>query len=176
MTKAGEETLEKIAQVKIYFLPINPYQFKEFSFCNSIITPLLVIVTERYLLNKYLRVSLLKKEYCWFPCGENNGVRRSVLSNSRLRIRINSMRIRILFLPLLLLLILIKVMRIWDYWSADPPGLYFEPPLIHGPLWLHFEPLMLMNFDFNAGPDPASKNNADPCGSGSATLHIIFWK
>ena len=41
---------------------------------------------------------------------------------------------------------------------------------VHGPVRLHFE---LLNFDFNADPDPFhsnadpdsfSKNNADPCG------------
>jgi hypothetical protein len=30
---------------------------------------------------------------------------------------------------------------------------------VHGPLWLHFEPVKLQNFDFNADPDPASQNN-----------------
>jgi hypothetical protein len=45
---------------------------------------------------------------------------------------------------------------------------------------LHFELLKLMNFDFNADPDPAfhfnaepepaSQNNADPCRSASAIL------
>jgi hypothetical protein len=46
------------------------------------------------------------------------------------------------------------------------------------------EPLKLLNFDFNANPDlvaalnsnadpdPASKNNADPWGSGSTTLFL----
>jgi hypothetical protein len=29
-------------------------------------------------------------------------------------------------------------------------------------------------FHFNANPDPASQNDADPCGSGSATLHLIM--
>jgi hypothetical protein len=53
---------------------------------------------------------------------------------------------------------------------------------VHGPAGLYFEPLKLLNFDFNADPyqafhynpdpdsDPASKNNADTCGSGSAIL------
>jgi hypothetical protein len=62
--------------------------------------------------------------------------------------------------------ILIKVMRI-----IDPPGLYFKPPspYCERPR-LHFEPLKLLNFDFNpapafrpnADPDPASKINSDP--------------
>ncbi len=30
------------------------------------------------------------------------------------------------------------------------------------PLRLHFKPLKLLNFDFNADPDPAFHSNADP--------------
>jgi hypothetical protein len=53
---------------------------------------------------------------------------------------------------------------------------------VHDPLRLYFENLKLLNFDFNAdqdlafhssadpGPDQASKNNADLCEFGSATL------
>jgi hypothetical protein len=33
---------------------------------------------------------------------------------------------------------------------------------VHGPTRLHFKPLKLLNFDFNAGPDPAFHYNADP--------------
>jgi hypothetical protein len=56
------------------------------------------------------------------------------------------------------------------------------PPLSvsTAPIRLHFEPLDLLSFDFNADPDPdfhssadsdpASKNNTDLCGSGPATL------
>jgi hypothetical protein len=54
---------------------------------------------------------------------------------------------------------LIKVMRICDHWSTDPPG-------------LHFEPLQLLKFDLNVYQDPASKNNADPCESGCATMQL----
>ncbi len=58
------------------------------------------------------------------------------------------MRIRIL--------LLIKVMRICDHWSTDRPFLSLHASIlsIHGLSWLHFEPLKLLNFDFNAGPDP----------------------
>jgi hypothetical protein len=51
---------------------------------------------------------------------------------------------------------------------------------VHGPPRLHFESLKLLNYDFNAdpdpafpsnvNPDPASRNYGDSCGSGSATL------
>jgi hypothetical protein len=55
------------------------------------------------------------------------------------------MRIRIL--------LLIKVMRIGSHWSAGLPR-------------LHFEPLKLMGFDFNANPNtdpgPAFHTNAGP--------------
>jgi hypothetical protein len=49
-------------------------------------------------------------------------------------------------------------------------GLQASVVSIHGPPRLYIEPLKLLNFDFDADPDPASKNNADPCGSGYATL------
>jgi hypothetical protein len=88
------------------------------------------------------------------------------------------------------ILLVIKVMRICDHWSTDPPRLHFESPRPHcsvcGPPLLRFEPLKLLNFDFNADldsdpafhsktdldPDPASQNYNVPCGSesGSATL------
>jgi hypothetical protein len=39
----------------------------------------------------------------------------------------------------------------------------FEPPLcVHGSPRLHFEPLKLRNFDFNADPNPAFHADADP--------------
>ncbi len=66
-----------------------------------------------------------------------------------------------------------------------PSGLHFEPPSLHcerlRPL-TEGRPLKLLNLTLmrirdpafhsnaNPNPDPASKNNADPCGSGSATL------
>jgi hypothetical protein len=64
-------------------------------------------------------------------------------------------------------------------WSTDPPGLHFEPPDLYC-----FEPLKLLNFDFNADPDPAfhfnadsdlaSKINADRCGSATLFLGTAF--
>jgi hypothetical protein len=33
---------------------------------------------------------------------------------------------------------------------------------VHGPPGLYFEPLKLLNFDFNADPDSAFYSNADP--------------
>ncbi len=68
------------------------------------------------------------------------------------------MRIRIL--------LLIKVMAICNHWSTDPPRLHFEPPGLH--LWastvLHGlrASKELLNFDFNADPDPVFHFNADP--------------
>jgi hypothetical protein len=52
---------------------------------------------------------------------------------------------------------LTKVMQICDHWSPDTPaGLHFEPPDLHcGRPWLHFEPLKLLNFYFNADSEPA---------------------
>jgi hypothetical protein len=41
-------------------------------------------------------------------------------------------------------------------------SLYASNVSVQGPPWLHFELLKLRNFDFNADPDPASRNNADP--------------
>jgi hypothetical protein len=94
MTKAGEETLEKIAQVRIILLV-----------------------------------------YLW----ENNCVRYRyfvILGCGSLRVAVTLIRIRIRIL--LLLLILINVMRIWDHWSTDTPGLHFEPLFVHGPPRLYF--------------------------------------
>jgi hypothetical protein len=75
---------------------------------------------------------------------------------------------------------------ICNHWSLDLPGLHFESQGLHykrtRPSLSLFQPLKLLNFDFNAASDPAfhsntdadpdsaSKNNADLCGSGSATL------
>jgi hypothetical protein len=64
-------------------------------------------------------------------------------------------------------------MGICAHSSIDTPGLYFEPSGIHcerpgihvsvyGPLGLYNEPPKLMNFDFNADPDPAFHTNGDP--------------
>jgi hypothetical protein len=57
-----------------------------------------------------------------------------------------------------------------NLWSKDSPGLHFEPPGLHfEPPGLHcersgpyFEPLKLLNFDFNADSDLAFYTNADP--------------
>jgi hypothetical protein len=63
-------------------------------------------------------------------------------------------------------------MGIGDHWSINLPGLCFEPSGLHSERpRLYFQPLKLLNFAFNADPDPifpfitdsdpASKNNAD---------------
>ncbi len=81
----------------------------------------------------------------------------------RIRIRTNLftfMRIRILFL--------IKVIMSVH---GPPSRHYFEPPKL-----LDFDcngdpdPAFHSNADLDLDPDTASKNNADACGSGSATL------
>ncbi len=70
------------------------------------------------------------------------------------------------------------IMWICDHWSTDHPGLHFEPPRLNfdrpWPSTAIFEPSMLLIFGFNANtdPNPASKNNADQYGSGSATLFL----
>ncbi len=59
-----------------------------------------------------------------------------------------------------------KVIRIYEHWSTDPPGLHIKSPRLHfeypGHPQLHFEPTKLLNFYFNADPDPASKKTANP--------------
>ncbi len=70
------------------------------------------------------------------------------IHSTALGVCITLMRIRIL--------LLIKGMRICDKWPKDSPCLHLKPP------HLHFEPRKLMNFDSNADPDPAYKNNSDP--------------
>jgi hypothetical protein len=64
------------------------------------------------------------------------------------------MRIRIL--------LLIKVTEIILRLQASTVSVRSSPGL-------SFEPLKLLNFDFNADPDTAWKYNADPYGSGSST-------
>ncbi len=65
-----------------------------------------------------------------------------------------SMRIRIL--------LLIKVMEICDHWSVDRPGLHFEPPSLNfEPPGFYYKPLKILNFEFNADPDPALHSKAD---------------
>jgi hypothetical protein len=67
----------------------------------------------------------------------------------------------------------IKVMRICNLRSKySTPRLHFEPPPrfhyeplrlqlgVYGPLWLHFEPLKLLNSKINADPDPAFHSSA----------------
>jgi hypothetical protein len=64
------------------------------------------------------------------------------------------------------ILLLIKVIRICAHWSTNPPGLRFEPPRlfvsVQCPAWIHVEPLKLLNFDFDADPEPAFHSNSDP--------------
>jgi hypothetical protein len=57
---------------------------------------------------------------------------------------------------------------ICDYGSLDLLILCLRASIV-SVHWLHFESLKLLNFDFNANPVPVL-NNADLCGSGSATL------
>jgi hypothetical protein len=62
------------------------------------------------------------------------------------------------------ILLLIVVMEIGDDWSTDPQ----RPPRpivrAHGPSWLHFEPIKLLNFYFSAELDPVLTfhSNTDP--------------
>ncbi len=89
-----------------------------------------------------------------------------------MRIRIWSqlftfMRIRIQLIVLMQIririLLLIKVVRICDHWSTGPPGLHFETSRLHcGRPRLPSELPNLLNFDFNADPDPAFHSVADP--------------
>jgi hypothetical protein len=80
----------------------------------------------------------------------------------RIRIQVSiSMRIRI-WIQLLL-----KVMGIWPlvyrpYSQASILSLQASIVSVHGPPRLYFEPLKLLAYEFNADPDSASKNNADP--------------
>jgi hypothetical protein len=83
-----------------------------------------------------------------------------------LRIRITLMRILIQLFNLMRnrirIMLLIKKMLICDHRPKGPFGPPRQMLNAHGPPRLHFEPLKLLNFDFNADPDPAFKNNADP--------------
>jgi hypothetical protein len=70
------------------------------------------------------------------------------LFSSGVRIRITLMRTRIQLFTLMRT----RIYRL----HFEPPGFRCE----HSPLC--GEPLMLLNFEFNADPDPASKTNPDP--------------
>ncbi len=75
-------------------------------------------------------------------------------------------------------LLLIKVMRISDHWSTDPLRLNFESPS------LHYGPLQLLNFGYDADPDtslqsdadpdPASQSNVDPDPQPSSQSFLIY--
>ncbi len=76
------------------------------------------------------------------------------------------------------ILLLIKGMWICEHCHTEPPHLPSWASTSTAPPRLHFEPVKLLNFDFNEDPDPAfhskadphpaSKDNADQCGSWSA--------
>jgi hypothetical protein len=59
---------------------------------------------------------------------------------------------------------LIKVMGICDYWSIVPPGLHCDCESLY---------VKLLNFDFNADPDPAFHSNADP-DPASGFFHHLY--
>ncbi len=48
--------------------------------------------------------------------------------------------------------------RILFFYQSDAN---LRPLVYYGPPWLHFEPQQLLNFDFDADPDPAFHPNAD---------------
>jgi len=54
-------------------------------------------------------------------------------------------------------------------------NLYTSIVSVHGPLWLHFEPLKLQNFDFNVVPNPASQNNVVPDTQPSSEAFILIF-
>ncbi len=65
------------------------------------------------------------------------------------------------------IMLIIKVMRIYEHWSQDPPGLHFKPPRLHcertRPSAAPFRASKkLLNFDFHADPDLAFHYNTDP--------------
>ncbi len=63
------------------------------------------------------------------------------------------------------ILLLIKVMPICDHWPSIPPELDLSPPRLHcerpWPSMASFLAAEALNFDFDAGPDPAYLPNAD---------------
>jgi hypothetical protein len=75
-----------------------------------------------------------------------------------LRIRITLMRIRFQRFNSMQILILIKALKTCDHWLQNLQGfvlsLHTSIVSVHGPLRFHSELLKLLNFDFNADPDP----------------------
>ncbi len=94
-------------------------------------------------------------------------------------IHITLMRIRIQLLPRIRILLLNKVIGICNQRSTNPPGLDFERPrpsiATALEFWLRYgsgsgsRSIYSTTFLSNADYDTASKINADPCRSGSAT-------
>ncbi len=85
----------------------------------------------------------------------------------RIRIRIQ------LFTVMRIRIRLFTVLRSWSWWSKWYESATTNKQTLQGasthPLWastalprLHFEPLKLLNFDFNADPYPTFHSNADP--------------
>jgi hypothetical protein len=70
------------------------------------------------------------------------------------------------------------MMGICDHYFIDLPILHFESPGLHyerlRTFTTLFEPLNLLNFYLYADPGPASYDNVDLYGSGSAILSLIL--
>jgi hypothetical protein len=88
--------------------------------------------------------------------------------NSDRILLLTQMWIRIRLFTLIRNLHLIKEMRIFNHWSTVQTlhgsilSLHSSIVSVHRPPWLHFQPLMLLNCDFNAELDPAFHSNPDP--------------
>ncbi len=80
---------------------------------------------------------------------------------------------------LIRILLLIKVMRICDHWPTHPLGFHCKPPRLHFELPRPFTALFwaskLLNFAFNADPDPAFHSYADPDPL-SKTMRIRWYR
>jgi hypothetical protein len=67
-------------------------------------------------------------------------------------------RIQVFTLMRIRIHLFIKMMGICEHCRIDPPGLHFKPQssivIVHGLPRIYFETLKLLNFDFNAEPDP----------------------
>ncbi len=72
---------------------------------------------------------------------------------------------RIRHFTLIRILLIIKVMQICGHLAYKPLALHFKPPGLRCECHrLHFEPLKILNLDFDADADrdPACRNNMDP--------------
>jgi hypothetical protein len=69
----------------------------------------------------------------------------------------------------------VSAVLVSQHWSKDPPWFHFEPSGLNCECpRLLFKRQLLLHFDFNADPDPASKNNANTFHNHTDSKGLVF--